>query len=670
MNTKTACLLTLLFVAAIGHAQQDVRQDVWAETKRTIEKALNNQDYERALSLIRRTIETSKLPEEQAEAYIFYAQIATKSGDYDATDFYLQKAENVLEEAPSVSLTNQIELAKLQLQFVSGYPQEVVNKGKEILKKENTARDSLFHLLLNDLIGLGLTELDKNEEALSYFNRAIKGFERLQWKSKWSNSLQNKAFAFIDMGRTDSIEFLLSRSIRLAKEDENLELEIEGIQLIGKYYLSLGQHEAALAHLDIAGKRLSGRAPHLLETRQMLAQFHMELCEAMGNYKDALHWHKKNQSLKDSLHREDTALRVAFSESMQTIADQQSRLTRSEFLLAVLGGLLVLIAAILYVQRRNLRMREKMAQQLLEQNEALQLQRETLVAQKNFIESKSLKLETYLRTLEQLANSSQVNQGQSQRAFVEICTLLQESLEVGRVSIWDYRSDDQSITRKMILTNGELDFTEVTFYAADFPKYFEALDKKMLIIADDVLTNPATTEFQGDYITQAGITSMMDAPYMINGELAGIICCEHTGPQRTWQVEDTIFLRAMSDFISVTLLTEKIRAHNEALLDSNESLEDAVRMRTMELELQNKQLSEYAFINSHLLRAPLARILGLSDIMKKEFDHAENQRLLDSMIASADELDHIIKRIGTVLHKGDHLTRTEINKIKKDYPVD
>jgi light-regulated signal transduction histidine kinase (bacteriophytochrome) len=56
-----------------------------------------------------------------------------------------------------------------------------------------------------------------------------------------------------------------------------------------------------------------------------------------------------------------------------------------------------------------------------------------------------------------------------------------------------------------------------------------------------------------------------------------------------------------------------------------------VRERTHELEVQNEKLTEYDFINSHLLRAPLARILGLADLLCLENTSVSDRELIESL---------------------------------------
>ncbi|WP_284653143.1 PAS domain S-box protein [Flavobacterium terrisoli] len=64
------------------------------------------------------------------------------------------------------------------------------------------------------------------------------------------------------------------------------------------------------------------------------------------------------------------------------------------------------------------------------------------------------------------------------------------------------------------------------------------------------------------------------------------------------------------------------------------------------IEKQNEKLKEIAWIQSHLVRAPLAKIIGLVDIIKNYgLDDAESKTMLDHLLESAEELDTIIKDI-------------------------
>lgn len=65
------------------------------------------------------------------------------------------------------------------------------------------------------------------------------------------------------------------------------------------------------------------------------------------------------------------------------------------------------------------------------------------------------------------------------------------------------------------------------------------------------------------------------------------------------------------------------------------------------IELQNKNLSEIAWIQSHLVRAPLARIMGIIQMLEhdKNMSDTEKQMFFEHIITSAHELDELIMEI-------------------------
>ncbi|HAA22258.1 MAG TPA: hypothetical protein DCR93_21565 [Cytophagales bacterium] len=69
------------------------------------------------------------------------------------------------------------------------------------------------------------------------------------------------------------------------------------------------------------------------------------------------------------------------------------------------------------------------------------------------------------------------------------------------------------------------------------------------------------------------------------------------------------------------------------------------------IAFRNLQLANYAFINSHKLRAPVARLLGLAHLMKKEEMVFTDPHLLGHFEESCQELDTIVKKISEMLEE-------------------
>ena len=67
---------------------------------------------------------------------------------------------------------------------------------------------------------------------------------------------------------------------------------------------------------------------------------------------------------------------------------------------------------------------------------------------------------------------------------------------------------------------------------------------------------------------------------------------------------------------------------------------------TKAIEKQNQKLQEIAWTQSHVVRAPLARLMSLINLVKNyQNSDKENTELLDHILSSAHEFDEIIRDI-------------------------
>jgi cell division protein FtsL len=310
---------------------------------------------------------------------------------------------------------------------------------------------------------------------------------------------------------------------------------------------------------------------------------------------------------------------------------------------------------------------------------------------KRQIEEKKTVLEQYQQELISLSRNENLLSISKDNLFEAICESASKSLKVSRVSVWMLEENNTCLVRKYLYESGNSSDEKVTLFRADFPNYFAALETKPFIIANEARKNADTSEFTESYLIPLGIYSMLDCPIVLNRKSIGVVCCEHKHVVKMWDIEDALFTQSLADIISTSYRNERIKhlllevrqknfelveknneiqtmneelnALNEELNTLNESLEQTVRHRTRELETQNIQLTEYAFINSHLLRAPLARILGLSNLLTKEATSVKDAQLINALLNSTNELDQIIRKISDILYDGNNLSREDIRHI-------
>ena len=310
---------------------------------------------------------------------------------------------------------------------------------------------------------------------------------------------------------------------------------------------------------------------------------------------------------------------------------------------------------------------------------------------KKEIEEKKALLERYQADLIHLSKNEQLFNGGQEDLFKIICKTAANTLQVNRVSIWLLGEHDGCLIRKFLYELGNETDEVFVLEKKDFPAYFQAIMSKPYIMASMARIDPDTLDFTEGYLKPLDIYSMLDCPILIDRKPIGVICCENQHETKHWNTEDALFIQSLSGFISmgykneriknllseirrknselvemnneVATVNEELTALNEELSSMNESLEETVKFRTKELETQNTQLTEYAFINSHLLRAPLSRILGLSYLLSKEATSIHDSQILEALITSTNEMDSIIRKISDILYDGNNLTREDIREI-------
>ncbi len=97
--------------------------------------------------------------------------------------------------------------------------------------------------------------------------------------------------------------------------------------------------------------------------------------------------------------------------------------------------------------------------------------------------------------------------------------------------------------------------------------------------------------------------------------------------------------------------TEELALANKTLTYLNENLDDLVQHRSRKIQDQLNLIIRYAHMNSHEVRAPLARILGLLEIIKLEKSIDHNSKVVKDLYLSGKELDDVINSMNRLLEK-------------------
>lgn len=108
---------------------------------------------------------------------------------------------------------------------------------------------------------------------------------------------------------------------------------------------------------------------------------------------------------------------------------------------------------------------------------------------------------------------------------------------------------------------------------------------------------------------------------------------------------------AQLERVATTLLhqNEELKMQQEKIRTINENLESIIQEHTRGIEIKNRELAEYAFINAHMLRAPLSRILGLTSLIEMDTKMI-NSTEIRNIKSLANDIDMVVRKINEVLN--------------------
>ena len=209
--------------------------------------------------------------------------------------------------------------------------------------------------------------------------------------------------------------------------------------------------------------------------------------------------------------------------------------------------------------------------------------------------------------LAELMHSKALGQADIGRAIRQITETASEVLEVERASVWR-RVDEGSAIECVDLfrrSEGAHD-AGLRIRAIDVPRYFAALQSERAIRADDARRDERTSEFRTSYLEPLGITAMLDAPVFVRGKMVGVVCHEHVGPPRQWQLWEELLAGTFADFVALVLENESWHEAQEAMRVQNDALETKVAERTR--ELRESEASMRALIDASPVSIVLTRV--------------------------------------------------------------
>jgi signal transduction histidine kinase len=241
----------------------------------------------------------------------------------------------------------------------------------------------------------------------------------------------------------------------------------------------------------------------------------------------------------------------------------------------------------------------------------------------------------------QVSKNVDIDKGDLPIASRLIINSVCKGLKIGRAGIWLYDDTVSLITCQLLIDKGnDLDSESLALTRKDFPHYFDALDTERTIAADNAHTHGATFEFSDVYLTPLGIRSMLDVPIRHRGKMIGIICCEHQGDIRHWDADEIVFAASLADLYGRAVSANERALYEAKLIEANQTLEQKVRQRTVELEatLETLKTAQEKLVESEKMAALGNLVAGIAHEVNTPLGIA-----LTSVTNCRDELNAIYR---------------------------
>lgn len=174
------------------------------------------------------------------------------------------------------------------------------------------------------------------------------------------------------------------------------------------------------------------------------------------------------------------------------------------------------------------------------------------------------------------------------RSITEAATTL---VGVRRAGVWLLENEGRRIVCKDLFdADTRVHTSGLALAEPDAPAYFGAVGEARSIAAHDARLDPRTREFAASYLEPNGIGAMLDAPILVNGRIAGVLCHEHVGGPRRWHGHEQLVAGTLADLCGTAIGSASSARQQRELEALKIGLEGLVEQRTEELEASRASL--------------------------------------------------------------------------------
>ena len=180
-------------------------------------------------------------------------------------------------------------------------------------------------------------------------------------------------------------------------------------------------------------------------------------------------------------------------------------------------------------------------------------------------------------------------------------------MDTNRVGVWLFDDEKQELQGVALYQDKQYQ-PLINLSTLECPKYISAIKSKRTIVIDDVLKSPETDELLDNYFRPSKISSLLDTVIKDGNTSVGVICMEHTGPARKWELDEINLSGILGRILGTTLtLNKKITTEKELVNAKKHLKESNITLKNVldRIEIEKKSYNENVALNIERNITPL-----------------------------------------------------------------
>lgn len=162
--------------------------------------------------------------------------------------------------------------------------------------------------------------------------------------------------------------------------------------------------------------------------------------------------------------------------------------------------------------------------------------------------------------LQQIATSFYADEITRDAARSAVIDVIFGRLKCSRISLWRFDGEPGALRLLCFASKASgqaLLTSERDLLEHEYSDYFNGLVRSGIYASLDALSDANLAPMRASYLLPHGVRSTLDAAFMVNGRVFGMVCCEQTDAIRAWRSDEIADLRAIVAKLAMLMVSAR-----------------------------------------------------------------------------------------------------------------